>query len=49
MSMESLPHGRPDTSYSLWEDDAWEHPDAVAKMAIEIIKMSDPGRETEQD
>ena len=25
------------------------HPDAVAKMAIEIIKMSDPGRETEQD
>lgn len=38
-----------DTSYSLWEDDAWEHPDAVAKMAIEIIKMSDPGRETEQD
>ena len=37
-----------DTSYSLWEDDAWEYPDAVAKMAIEIIKMSDLGRESGQ-
>lgn len=36
-----------DLSYSLWEDDAREFPDAVAKMAVEIMKVSDPGREEE--
>ena len=25
-----------DTSYSLWEDDAWEHPDAVAKWRLKL-------------
>lgn len=34
-----------DITYSLWEDDAWEHPDAVAKMAIEIMDQSDPDKE----
>ncbi len=34
-----------DITYSLWEDDAWEHPDAVAKMAIEIMDQSDPEKE----
>lgn len=29
------------TCYSLWEDDAWEQTDAVAKMAIEIAKCSE--------
>lgn len=29
-----------DITFSLWEDDAWEHPDAVAKMAIEIMERS---------
>lgn len=29
------------TRYSLWEDDAWEQTDAVAKMAIEIAKRSE--------
>lgn len=33
-----------DINYSLWEDDAWEYPDAVAKMAISIMERSDPER-----
>lgn len=28
-------------TYTLWEDDAWEHPDGVAKMAIGIMNMVD--------
>lgn len=31
-----------DIVYSLWEDDAWDIPDAVAKMAIEIMERSAP-------
>lgn len=34
-----------DITYSLWEDDAWEYQDAVAKMAIEIMERSDPETE----
>lgn len=34
-----------DIAYSLWEDDAWDAPDAVAKMAIEIMERSDPETE----
>lgn len=34
-----------DITYSLWEDDAWEYPDAVAKMAIGIMERSDPETE----
>lgn len=36
-----------DTSYSLWENDARELPDAVAKMAIEVMRMSDPENDEE--
>lgn len=34
-----------DVTYSLWEDDAWEYPDAVAKMAIAIMERSGPEEE----